>query len=80
MSSAKSWRFRWWTAIYSIDVQSWDNFAEGITLQANAEKYRQRHGVYPEAILADQIYRFLKGVHTFLLVSSISLSYALCDA
>ena len=40
-----------------IDVQSWDNFAEGITLQASAEKYRQRHGVYPEAILADQTYR-----------------------
>jgi len=40
-----------------IDVQSWDNFAEGITLIASAEKYRQRNGVYPEAILADQTYR-----------------------
>ena len=40
-----------------IDVQGWDNFSEGITLQASAEKYRQRHGFYPEAILADQTYR-----------------------
>jgi len=40
-----------------IDVQSWDNFAEGITLQASAKKYQQRCGVYPEAILADQTYR-----------------------
>jgi hypothetical protein len=40
-----------------IEEQSWDNFAEGITLQASAEKYRERHGVYPEAILADKTYR-----------------------
>jgi len=40
-----------------IEDQSWDNFAEGITLQASAEKFRERHGVYPEAILADRTYR-----------------------
>jgi len=40
-----------------IEEQSWDNFAEGITLKASAEKYRERHGVYPEAILADKTYR-----------------------
>jgi len=40
-----------------IENQSWDNFAEGITLKASAEKYRERHGVYPEAILADKTYR-----------------------
>ena len=40
-----------------IDNQSWDNFAEGVTLQASAEKYRERHGVYPQAILADKTYR-----------------------
>jgi hypothetical protein len=40
-----------------IEEQSWNNFAEGTTLQASAEKYRQRHGVYPEAILADKTYR-----------------------
>jgi hypothetical protein len=40
-----------------IENQSWDNFAEGITLEASAEKYRDRHGVYPEVILADRTYR-----------------------
>jgi hypothetical protein len=29
-----------------IEGQSWDNFAEGITLIASAEKYRERHGAY----------------------------------
>ena len=40
-----------------IENQSWDNFSEGKTLQASAEKYRERHGVYPKAILADMTYR-----------------------
>jgi hypothetical protein len=40
-----------------IEDQSWDNFSEGVTLKASAEKYRGRHGVYPEAILADKTYR-----------------------
>ena len=40
-----------------IDNQSWDNFAEGPTLMASAEKYRERHGMYPKAILADKTYR-----------------------
>ena len=40
-----------------IDIQSWDNFAEGNTLKSSAEKFRERHGVYPEAILADKTYR-----------------------
>jgi len=40
-----------------IEEQSWDNFAEGITLKASAEKYLGRHGAYPEAILADKTYR-----------------------
>ena len=40
-----------------IEKQSWDNFSEGVTLIESAEKYRERHGVYPEAILADKIYR-----------------------
>jgi len=40
-----------------IEDQRWDNFAEGITLIASAEKYRERHGVHPEAILADKTYR-----------------------
>jgi len=40
-----------------IDVQSFDAFNEGITLIASAEKFLARHGYWPEAILADTIYR-----------------------
>jgi len=40
-----------------IEEQSWNNFAEGVTLIASVEKYRKRHGVYPEAVLADKTYR-----------------------
>jgi hypothetical protein len=40
-----------------IDRQSWDAFNEGVTLRESAEKYKERHGVYPEAILADKIFR-----------------------
>jgi IS5 family transposase len=36
---------------------SWDNYNEGITLQASVETYRTRFGFYPKAVLADQIYR-----------------------
>lgn len=36
---------------------AWDNYNEGTTLQASAEKYKKRFGHYPEAILADKIYR-----------------------
>ncbi len=45
-----------------IEEQSWDNFAEGVTLIDSAERYRQRHGVYPKAILADMIYRNRKNL------------------
>jgi hypothetical protein len=40
-----------------VDKQGWDNFSEGLTLIESAEKYKERHGVYPEAILADKTYR-----------------------
>jgi len=40
-----------------IEEQGWNNFAEGVTLITSAERYRERHGVYPEAILADMTYR-----------------------
>ena len=40
-----------------IENQSWDNFAEGNTLIASAEKFYKRHGVYPEAIIGDMTYR-----------------------
>jgi transposase, IS5 family len=40
-----------------IEDQKWDNYNEGICLIASAERYKERIGVYPEAILADTIYR-----------------------
>jgi len=40
-----------------IERCSWENFNEGCGLQAAAKRYRVRFGCYPEAILADQIYR-----------------------
>ena len=43
-----------------IERQSFNNFNEGITLIASAERYKQNHGSYPEAIQADQIYRTRK--------------------
>jgi len=40
-----------------IEEQSWGNFSEGGTLKDSTNKYFKRHGVYPEAILADKKYR-----------------------
>jgi len=40
-----------------IEKQSWDNFNEGITLIDSVMKYKERHGFFPEAIMADTIYR-----------------------
>ena len=40
-----------------IEEQQWENFNEGVTLIDSAKRYKERFGVYPKAILADQIYR-----------------------
>src|SRR5699024_7448189 len=40
-----------------LDVLSWDSYHEGKRLQESVEKYKKRYGYYPEAILADTIYR-----------------------
>ena len=40
-----------------LEHQSWDNFHEGTQLIAAAQRYRQRFGTYPKAILADMAYR-----------------------
>ena len=40
-----------------VEEQSYDNFNEGTRLQGAAERYRERTGHWPEAILADTIYR-----------------------
>src|SRR5699024_8620051 len=40
-----------------MEKLDWDNFNEGTTLQDSVEKYKRRFGYYPEAVLADQVYR-----------------------
>jgi len=40
-----------------IEELSWDAFNESKGLELAVERYRERYGYYPEAILADQIYR-----------------------
>lgn len=40
-----------------IESMQWDNFNEAKTLQASIQSYKQRFGYYPEAILADKLYR-----------------------
>jgi IS5 family transposase len=39
-----------------LDRISWDAYHEGGDLIPQVENYRQRYGVYPEVVLADQIY------------------------
>lgn len=40
-----------------IEHMQWDNFNESKTLQDSVESYKERYGCYPEAILADKLYR-----------------------
>ena len=40
-----------------VEEQSYDNFNEGTRLKEAAERYRERMGHWPKAILADTIYR-----------------------
>jgi IS5 family transposase len=40
-----------------MEKLDWDSYNEGITLQDSIENYKRRFGFYPEAILADKIYR-----------------------
>jgi transposase, IS5 family len=42
---------------FRIETLSWDNFNEGTELVAAIARYRQRYGCYPQAVLADKIYR-----------------------
>ena len=39
-----------------VDNLSWEPYHEGHDLVAQVENYRNRHGHYPEVVLADQIY------------------------
>lgn len=40
-----------------LEKLSWDAYNEGSELIGAIERYRQDHGCYPEAVLADRIYR-----------------------
>src|SRR5699024_1559932 len=40
-----------------LDVLSWDSYHEGKGLRESVEKYKDRYGYYPEAVLADTTYR-----------------------
>jgi len=40
-----------------IEKASFENFNEGVTLIESVERYRERFGYYPRAVLADQLYR-----------------------
>lgn len=40
-----------------VDELSWDPFNESVNLKQAVEDYKNRFGYYPEAVLADQIYR-----------------------
>ena len=40
----------------SVDHLSWDAYHEAQDLAEHVERYRERHGVYPEKVLADPLY------------------------
>jgi hypothetical protein len=40
-----------------VEKQSYDNFNEGVHLIDSAQRYKARYGCYPEAIMADTLYR-----------------------
>ena len=42
--------------ISHVDNLDWNAYHEGHDLPTQVENYRKRHGCYPEAVLADQIY------------------------
>jgi len=40
-----------------VDRIAWDSYSEATLLIPTAEQYRKKHGCYPEAIIADKLYR-----------------------
>lgn len=45
-----------------LEYFSWDNFNESTLLRQHIEQYRERNGHYPEAVLADKLYRNLDNI------------------
>ena len=60
-----------------VDKPAWNAYHEGKNLQESIEAYRNRHGVYPEAVLADQIYQMTETrlIASFV-VSAVEISIA----
>ena len=56
-----------------LDKHSLDAYNESELLQEKIENYRERHGFYPERVLADKIYRNRKNID-FCKKHSIQLS------
>lgn len=56
-----------------IEKLSWDAYNEAGTLIESVERYKQRHGYYPKAVLADRIYRNRENL-TYCKEHSIRLS------
>jgi hypothetical protein len=48
---------RLWNGYSFTEKLSWNNYNEGNTLIATVEEHKRQHGCYPEAILADKLYR-----------------------
>lgn len=40
-----------------VEQISWENLNEGVSLKRSVERYKERFGVYPEAVIADRLYR-----------------------
>ncbi len=59
--------------ICRIEKLSWDAYNEADTLIESIEHYKMRHGYYPEAVLADRIYRNRENL-TFCKTHGIRLS------
>jgi hypothetical protein len=46
-----------------VDKIGWENYSEADLLEEAVENYKERHGHYPEAVLADKLYRNRKNLN-----------------
>lgn len=49
-----------------VDKLDWNAYHEGQYIQESIEAYRNHPGVYPEAVLADQIYCLSSSIYSFI--------------
>jgi hypothetical protein len=45
-----------------VDKSGWDAYSEAELLIPSVERYREKHGFYPEAVIADKLYRNRKNL------------------